>query len=834
MCDGTGVFVKEATKLKTVFAPIRTGDSLMASEHLKAMCRLEELVLRDFPGFDRGCFHQHDGQVTQECCPSWSVGNFVATLRGRPTCHEINETDVQYVLELLRDCAPFFRNRTLKENCWSHQKMQPSCRTVPSECARDNAVYNILYYLTDQSFVEGPQADDVLRYSLVLTPHTANKQFTVDVFKKHLNNGPPTDTGVELVATDYDQLKFVLFNELLIADIIYPAIAMLIILAILWFYTESVLLTLLLLLSVVSALVVAYFIYMVVFSLKFFPFLNVTTLIFLVGIGADDAFVFTDVWRQAKKYNPGACLTKITAETFKHASMSMFVTSFTTAAAFIANFSSQITTIKCFGLFAGIAVLCKFLMMITWFPAVAVINEKWCVSRPSCFACLGASSPRTNKCFLRSCYENTLRRLARRTFDYYLPWVVIQFRFLWTFLFLSLTIGGLIVLTVEPGFRLPTSADFQMFKSSHPLESYALHYKNKFRFEASASGEGGVFPIDMFWGLKAVDTGDSLDPTDHGQMEWDGTFDVISPASQRWLMQFCKRIRAQDFAANESPEMAQGCFLETFYNQSCITSQGVPLYPCCRNSSFPFDKATLDECAVQRLVSASRKTDPSAFIYDASGNIRGLHLRVMSNHKTSHAYHPQQEFWERVEAWVTQELATAPAGMRNGWFVSDVQFYSLQRSLSSGMLASLGISISMAFAVMLLTTLNILVSVYAILSIVGIISVTLGSLVLSGWRLNILESITMSVAVGVAVDFAMHFGVAYCLAPNKSCRKSRVTFSISRMGSAITMAAVTTFIAGENCSCSIVSVCCLVVSVCCLVVSVCCLVVSVCCLVLVN
>eukprot|EP00058_Branchiostoma_floridae_P027996 XP_002613487.1 hypothetical protein BRAFLDRAFT_119843 [Branchiostoma floridae] len=96
---------------------------------------------------------------------------------------------------------------------------------------------------------------------------------------------------------------------------------------------------------------------------------------------------------------------------------------------------------------------------------------------------------------------------------------------------------------------------------------------------------------------------------------------------------------------------------------------------------------------------------------------------------------------------------------------------------------------------MFVTTLNVLISLYAILSIVGTIVVTVGSLVLLNWELNILESVIMSVAVGLSVDFSVHYGVAYRLAPEKD-RESRVIFSLSRMGSAITMAALTTFVAG--------------------------------------
>ncbi|CAB3997558.1 dispatched homolog 1 isoform X1, partial [Paramuricea clavata] len=72
--------------------------------------------------------------------------------------------------------------------------------------------------------------------------------------------------------------------------------------------------------------------------------------------------------------------------------------------------------------------------------------------------------------------------------------------------------------------------------------------------------------------------------------------------------------------------------------------------------------------------------------------------------------------------------------------------------------------------------------------------VTVGSLVLMGWKLNILESITLSVSVGLSVDFALHHGVACVLAVDKTDRKSRVSFSLADMSSAITMAAFTTFI----------------------------------------
>jgi hypothetical protein len=344
-----------------------------------------------------------------------------------------------------------------------------------------------------------------------------------------------------------------------------------------------------------------------------------------------------------------------------------------------------------------------------------------------------------------------------------------------------------------------------MFASSHPLETYDLCLKNKFRFEISPSQESATFPIDIFWGIQPDDYGDKLNPYSYGKFGWDQDFDIINRDSQKWLLDFCKRLRSQDFHAKKIGSEKK-CFIEVYYNQTCNDPLVPELcyYPCCKNSTFPYSKDVLNFCAItnayRRKVLQFKVQDSTigSFIYDLEGNLKGIWLRIMSNVRLSRAYQPAHRFWERIESWMQKEMEKAPPGMNKGWFVSDLEFYNLQQSLSSGTLHSLSIAIATAFGVMVLTTMNVFVSFYAILTIIGIISVTIGSLVLSGWKLNILESITMSVAVGVSIDFSMHFGVAYCLATDKQSRRSRVRYSLSRMGSAITMAAVTTFLAGKD------------------------------------
>lgn len=74
----------------------------------------------------------------------------------------------------------------------------------------------------------------------------------------------------------------------------------------------------------------------------------------LTALGADDTFVFCRVWRSVARDSGGghgsSCKVpvKFVEEVMSHAASSVIVTSFTTAAAFLASTTSAITAIKCF------------------------------------------------------------------------------------------------------------------------------------------------------------------------------------------------------------------------------------------------------------------------------------------------------------------------------------------------------------------------------------------------------------------------------------------------------------------------------------------------------
>jgi hypothetical protein len=65
-------------------------------------------------------------------------------------------------------------------------------------------------------------------------------------------------------------------------------------------------------------------------------------------------------------------LTEIMSNTLKHAASSMFVTSFTTSAAFFTNMLTNISFVQVFGVFTGTCILLYFVITVTAIAAFAV------------------------------------------------------------------------------------------------------------------------------------------------------------------------------------------------------------------------------------------------------------------------------------------------------------------------------------------------------------------------------------------------------------------------------------------------------------------------------
>ena len=99
--------------------------------------------------------------------------------------------------------------------------------------------------------------------------------------------------------------------------------------------------------------------------------LNQLVIFIVLGIAADDIFVFCDAWRQSEfipfiKHDEQRRM----AFAFKRSFRAILVTSSTTAVAFLANAFSDIRPIRGFGIYAAIIIPVNFFVLILIVPSM--------------------------------------------------------------------------------------------------------------------------------------------------------------------------------------------------------------------------------------------------------------------------------------------------------------------------------------------------------------------------------------------------------------------------------------------------------------------------------
>lgn len=132
--------------------------------------------------------------------------------------------------------------------------------------------------------------------------------------------------------------------------------------------------------------------------MKYFGFLQVMIIYIVLGIAADDIFVFFDAWNQSASVDPEILSDKRKrmAYSWRRAVRAMAVTSSTTAVAFFANAFSPLLNIAAFGLFAGIIVPINYFLVVMIFPPAVVWYEREILEKKK-FMCWKACTKRCGK-----------------------------------------------------------------------------------------------------------------------------------------------------------------------------------------------------------------------------------------------------------------------------------------------------------------------------------------------------------------------------------------------------------------------------------------------------
>ncbi|MBN3298738.1 DISP2 protein, partial [Amia calva] len=730
-------------------------------------------------------------------------------LSNATSCLGLTEGQVLESLHLLRQCAPYYHDGSLAPACAEKGKLG-RCSSVPLQCKHSRAIYQILHFLVDKDFL-GPQTIGYkvpsLKYSLLFLPVKKGDPmmniYLDNLEGRDLTNGITTITGMDL------GIKQKLFQYYLARDSVYPVLAVVTLFLTMAFYLRSLFLSAMSLAAVLGSLMSSYFFYKVAFRLTFFPFLNLTAVMILLGSCANQAFIFTDLWSLQLSQKPPASLERRVNRALQEVGYLILVSGLTSSAAFFSGYMSSITAVRCFAVYLGTATLISSLSSLVWLPCSLILRERYAVAAaaaaPAGKTCCALSpggfwdtSSRKRCLFSLVRKLRGLRRGLTETSDLLfikiLPCGVVKFRYIWVCWFAVLAAGGTYITCIDPGMKLPSSESkaAQLFRSSHPFERYDAEYRHQFMFERLKSGEEKPMTIMLVWGVLPTDNGDHLNPKSNGSLVMDPEFNMSSPEAQSWLRELCLRIQNQSFyspiaTASEEEQGDSVCFVEQLLRWVSIRrcSESEDAYSlCCNDIPFPYLPDVFEHCL--GMMVAEKQAAGSLFEtggprFDPEGRPTALIFEFTTTHFYSYNYSQASNFYQEIEEWFLKEMSGAPPGLRKGWFVSQLALYDLQQCLSSETLVVIGFSVALVFALLLLTTWNILLSIYAAAAVGGSVFVTVGFLVLLEWQLSGLEALFISAAAGLSVDFAANYCVSYSLSPH-SDRLGRVAHSLKRMG----------------------------------------------------
>ena len=183
------------------------------------------------------------------------------------------------------------------------------------------------------------------------------------------------------IRSNTDQFDFTYRSHLLWLDVVLTQIMLDVLCAIgsivfifcfILGHTKSLWITGFAVLSILTSFVCTNLIYRVVLDFRYIGFFHVLTIFIVLGIGADDIYVFYDVWRNTG-HEDYPTLAHRLSDAYRKSVFSMLFTSTTTAVAFFASAISPLLATRSFGVFSGIVIIVNYISVIIYFPTVVIM-----------------------------------------------------------------------------------------------------------------------------------------------------------------------------------------------------------------------------------------------------------------------------------------------------------------------------------------------------------------------------------------------------------------------------------------------------------------------------
>lgn len=581
-------------------------------------------------------------------------------------------------------------------------------------------------------------------------------------------------------------------------------------------HTKSAFIAVIGMLEITFTIWLAFFFYRVVFQITYFTGIHFLAAFLLLGIGADDVFVFVDAFKQSEHMaSISHSLLKRLEYTSLRASKAVLITSLTTTVAFLATTSSRVMPISTFGIYASLCIFLLYWVNVIIMPPTLIVWDR-IRKRKSRTADLELVGPPTaaegNQEGGEQLAEPGQGRKAEEQPEgvdldvKQLRWIeryfngihanyLQKYAYLNLAIFLVVVVAGVFLCTkLEPPLEeenyFPGDHMFSVYRKLMDLNSGTSPY--------GTSSQDYVAAVNVAWGLQGMSLKgtDKWNPEDIGKVVYDATFDMSSPEAQVHIHKVCQDVkvaRCVEEACEGGTLVRHGearCFIEGFKEWLEASGKEFPQ---------PAEAFMPELVRWMSLESTMNKYRDQVGLWqdEATGahELRYVTLEFNSSFtppKSQKRTEAVYKIWEEVMLRANGE---APEGVEKGFQSTDFAWTWMvtQKELVEGVKLGVTLVMVIAFVVINLSTLNVIVSIGAILAIGGIVATTMGYGVqlLMSYPLGVAESIATVILIGFSMDYCLHLAGAY-IASKKATRQERTRESLTEMGVSVTAGALTT------------------------------------------
>ncbi|XP_028402921.1 protein dispatched homolog 3-like [Dendronephthya gigantea] len=598
-----------------------------------------------------------------------------------------------------------------------------------------------------------------------------------------------------------------------------------------WFHTGSLWITAWGVFSIVSSFNITILIYRFVFDYRYFGIFHVLSIFIILGIGFDDVFIFMDTWRQSSKGESQNLVDRVSG-VYRTAAKTTFVTSFTTMVAFLSNMQSPLLAIYSFGLFSAILIMVNYFSIIIFFPVVLILHHNSRRGR-CCCARIQTKDETTSSGKISQCIIQFFQ-------GWFLRNLIIHKVFRWVVVIIFVTIAAASVFFAT---KLEANKEqIKLWRSDSNWNKVRHIESNAFR----KSQEDRVIIVYIIWGLKEQDRSEChhTDFACKGKTIFDHEFDLNSQPSQQAMLRFCgtmKNITSEQEKklhlrrSQVTGEIEMKCIfqrMEEFFaeeSNKTIYSTAVD-FPLSEEKVKTLMKSNPDiyKVTVTNITrffevgagffmsQGGRKNYTSTFDYKnykdlikgvtyphSFGNLsrenRPLYLAIAFNTSVDPSqlgYEKGLEIYDDWESFVNQKMNDLPPSCNKG-FQATVkpfnvwQWLKVQKLLVNNAITGIIIGLICSLVVLTFATTNVIIGVMATLTIAMVTCGVLAMISVVGWSLGVLESLNLTLIVGLAVDYVVHLAEGYMVLEDQD-RVTRVKYTLGHVGISVFSGACTT------------------------------------------